>query len=209
MPSDGDGEASTVAGRALEWHSRGQRFDPAYLHQKQRSAVINREISMISRFFIFPKEEKAVRLIFSIKNENQEDRKMAKIRLQTTENMAEIFGDFLISRKTKGVADKTLESYSYHFHAISKHLDTTKEMAMLQKADLEEMIASMRDAGLAANTIQSFTRSLKSFFSWRSWERSGRSACRLPRPASAENTEGCGERRRKYTQLRRNRCPAP
>ena len=21
-------------GRALEWHSRGQRFDPAYLHQK-------------------------------------------------------------------------------------------------------------------------------------------------------------------------------
>ena len=24
------------AGRALEWHSRGQRFDPAYLHQKQR-----------------------------------------------------------------------------------------------------------------------------------------------------------------------------
>ena len=26
------------AGRALEWHSRGQRFDPAYLHQKQRTA---------------------------------------------------------------------------------------------------------------------------------------------------------------------------
>ena len=24
------------AGRALEWHSRGQRFDPAYLHQKHR-----------------------------------------------------------------------------------------------------------------------------------------------------------------------------
>ena len=23
------------AGRALEWHSRGQRFDPAYLHQKK------------------------------------------------------------------------------------------------------------------------------------------------------------------------------
>ena len=22
-------------GRALEWHSRGQRFDPAYLHQKK------------------------------------------------------------------------------------------------------------------------------------------------------------------------------
>ena len=25
-------------GRALEWHSRGQRFDPAYLHQKLERA---------------------------------------------------------------------------------------------------------------------------------------------------------------------------
>ncbi len=25
------------AGRALEWHSRGQRFDPAYLHQSKRT----------------------------------------------------------------------------------------------------------------------------------------------------------------------------
>ena len=24
------------AGRALEWHSRGQRFDPAYLHQQKQ-----------------------------------------------------------------------------------------------------------------------------------------------------------------------------
>ena len=27
------------AGRALEWHSRGQRFDPAYLHQKKRTSA--------------------------------------------------------------------------------------------------------------------------------------------------------------------------
>ena len=26
------------AGRALEWHSRGQRFDPAYLHQQNRTS---------------------------------------------------------------------------------------------------------------------------------------------------------------------------
>ena len=26
-------EGYSSAGRALEWHSRGQRFDPAYLHQ--------------------------------------------------------------------------------------------------------------------------------------------------------------------------------
>ena len=28
------------AGRALEWHSRGQRFDPAYLHQKKRGFTV-------------------------------------------------------------------------------------------------------------------------------------------------------------------------
>ena len=28
------GCVSALLGRALEWHSRGQRFDPAYLHQK-------------------------------------------------------------------------------------------------------------------------------------------------------------------------------
>ena len=26
-------------GRALEWHSRGQRFDPAYLHQKEAEPI--------------------------------------------------------------------------------------------------------------------------------------------------------------------------
>ena len=31
MPSAGRGHSSV--GRALEWHSRGQRFDPAWLHQ--------------------------------------------------------------------------------------------------------------------------------------------------------------------------------
>ena len=29
------GCVSALLGRALEWHSRGQRFDPAYLHQQQ------------------------------------------------------------------------------------------------------------------------------------------------------------------------------
>ena len=33
------------AGRALEWHSRGQRFDPAYLHQADR---------MVGFFFYYP-----------------------------------------------------------------------------------------------------------------------------------------------------------
>ena len=29
------------AGRALEWHSRGQRFDPAYLHHEKQQLFNN------------------------------------------------------------------------------------------------------------------------------------------------------------------------
>ena len=31
------GYVTDTTGRALEWHSRGQRFDPAYLHQVLKS----------------------------------------------------------------------------------------------------------------------------------------------------------------------------
>ena len=34
---DLEGYITDLTGRALEWHSRGQRFDPAYLHQKARN----------------------------------------------------------------------------------------------------------------------------------------------------------------------------
>ena len=39
---------SVLLGRALEWHSRGQRFDPAYLHQKHS---ISLEIECFSILF--------------------------------------------------------------------------------------------------------------------------------------------------------------
>jgi hypothetical protein len=52
------------AGRALEWHSRGQRFDPAYLHQKQEKSL---KIKGFNDFSLSP-EAKAVCLIFDIKN---------------------------------------------------------------------------------------------------------------------------------------------
>jgi hypothetical protein len=38
------GYVTALTGRALEWHSRGQRFDPAYLHQKLERVKKNLEI---------------------------------------------------------------------------------------------------------------------------------------------------------------------
>ena len=91
---------------------------------------------------------------------------MAKIKMKNSVTVAETFHDFLMAKKAAGVCEKTLLTYGQHFSAVSKHLSPDTPMDALNKADLEAMIASMRDAGLAANSIKSYTRTLKSFFSW-------------------------------------------
>ena len=91
---------------------------------------------------------------------------MKKIRLNCTATLDETFADFLLSRRAKGLAEKTLESYSSQWKAVARHLDMGTDIAALQKADLDAMIVSMRDAGLSPNSINSYTRVLKSFFSW-------------------------------------------
>ena len=91
---------------------------------------------------------------------------MAKITMKSSASVAETFEDFLINRKARGLADKTLKTYKTHFSAISRHLDVDKPIEKLTGADLEEMTASMRDAGLASNSISSYVRVIKSFLSW-------------------------------------------
>ena len=41
------------AGRALEWHSRGQRFDPAYLHQRETEEKVAKLSYFATFSFIF------------------------------------------------------------------------------------------------------------------------------------------------------------
>lgn len=91
---------------------------------------------------------------------------MAKIELVVSATIEETFSDFIISKKTKGLAEKTLQSYQSQFQAVARHMDVKMDIAMLQKADLDAMIISMRDASLSPNSINSYTRTLKSFFSW-------------------------------------------
>ena len=91
---------------------------------------------------------------------------MAKIKLVVSATIEETFSDFIISKKTKGLAEKTLQSYQSQFQAVARHMDVKMDIAMLQKADWDAMIISMRDASLSPNSINSYTRTLKSFFSW-------------------------------------------
>lgn len=71
---------------------------------------------------------------------------MKKIRMNCTATLDETFADFLLSRRAKGLAEKTLESYSSQWKAVARHLDTGTDIVTLQKADLDDMIVSMRDA---------------------------------------------------------------
>ena len=91
---------------------------------------------------------------------------MAKIQMRTSKTVAEIFEDFIMTRKAKGLSDKTLLSYQSHFKSIQRHLNVDVSIEDLSNDDLENMIASMRDSGLAANSISSYVRALKSFLSW-------------------------------------------
>jgi integrase/recombinase XerD len=91
---------------------------------------------------------------------------MKKIKMNQAATIAETFKDFLTSRKVKGLADKTIETYEYHLHAISKHFDIGLDIGTLKKRDIENLISSLRESGLASNTIRSYTRTFKSFFSW-------------------------------------------
>ena len=112
-------------------------------------------------FFLSPEH-----LIFNANLYNQECRKMSKITMKNSTTAAETFDDFISSRKAKGLCDKTISSYYSHFKCISRHLDINVPIEQLNKADLENMIASMRGSGLSANTISSYVRVLKAFLSW-------------------------------------------
>ena len=91
---------------------------------------------------------------------------MTKAMKHYAPTFEETFERFLSNRKAKGLSDKTLQTYHYHFRAISKYLDADKDLDLITKTDLEQMLAEMRDGGLSSNSINSYTRTLKSFFSW-------------------------------------------
>lgn len=94
---------------------------------------------------------------------------MAKIKMKKPNEaitLESAFKEFVIAQTAKGVAEKTLKTYHSHFHAAGKHIDITKTFAELQRKDLDEMVASMRKAGLAHNSISSYVRVVKTFLTW-------------------------------------------
>ena len=93
---------------------------------------------------------------------------MARISMRNVQKspVSEYFDLFLSSAAARGVKDKTLSTYKQHFHSISKRLDVTLPLNRLNTAELDKMVLSMREEGLSASSINSYTRTLKVFFSW-------------------------------------------
>lgn len=79
---------------------------------------------------------------------------------------ADAFEQFLTDSTARGLAEKTLKTYRNHLHCVSLHLDTATPIASLTREQLNEMVVSMRSAGLAANTICSYTRVVRTFLNW-------------------------------------------
>ena len=53
---------------------------------------------------------------------------MTKAMKHYAPTFEETFERFLSNRKAKGSSDKTLQTYYYHFRAISKYLDADKDI---------------------------------------------------------------------------------
>ena len=95
---------------------------------------------------------------------------MGKIRMKKAKTevltLREVFREFVNSQEAKGVAAQTVKTYHTHFQSVSKHLNMDLTFGELSKRDLENMIVSMRAAGLANNSISSYVRVMKTFMNW-------------------------------------------
>lgn len=101
--------------------------------------------------------------------------------------VAEVFADFVISQTAQGLSPVTLTNYTNHFHSISRHLDISQRMDILTKGNLEAMVVSMRQSGLAHNSISSYCRVLRTFLGW--CQREGMTVPPLPQIKDKETVK--------------------
>ena len=81
-------------------------------------------------------------------------------------SIKETFEDFVVAQTAKGYTEKTIANYRSHFKSISRHIDLDCAFSALTKADIDNMIVSMRKSGLATNSISSYVRVFKTFINW-------------------------------------------
>lgn len=78
----------------------------------------------------------------------------------------EVFENFVIAAKAKGLSDVTIKKYHGHLISIGKYLDIEQPLSCLSKMQLNEMVVSMRGSGLAQNSMSSYVRVMRTFLNW-------------------------------------------
>ena len=56
-----------------------------------------------------------------------------RIKIEHSKTAIECFEDFLLNKKARGIADKTLKSYADHFHAAGIYIDWSKPIPEIDK----------------------------------------------------------------------------
>lgn len=80
--------------------------------------------------------------------------------------LLEAFQAFILDKRAYGLAEKTLESYIFHFQSVTKYLDPGMLLSEITEARIKEVVNRLVQAGLSKNTVRSYTATLKTFFSW-------------------------------------------
>ena len=89
-----------------------------------------------------------------------------RIKIEHSKTAIECFDDFLLNKKARGIADKTLKSYADHFHAAGIYIDWSKPIDRITMKDINMMTAALRDKNLSTHTIATYVVMVKTFFSW-------------------------------------------
>lgn len=114
-------------------------------------------------------------------------RKNSIIKNRKNQTLSEVFPRFVASQTAKGVSDKTIQTYYSHLQCIGKHIDLSLTFTELQKEDIEDMIVSMRESGLAHNSINSYMRVFRTFFHW--CQEEGLTELEIPRMKDVETVK--------------------
>ena len=68
-----------------------------------------------------------------------------RIKIEHSKTAIECFDDFLLNKKARGIADKTLKSYADHFHAAGIYIDWSKPIDRITMKDINLMTTALRD----------------------------------------------------------------
>ena len=81
-------------------------------------------------------------------------------------SLADVYESFILSQTSRGVSDATVCNYRSHLKGIGRYLDLSMPIGDLTRRELERMVVSMREAGLAHNTVATYLRAFNTFLRW-------------------------------------------